>query len=133
MWPSLRSSATSSVCRPTDCSRMIFASVVRRAGALPCSDSDLSIFRLMHKVARILHKNAETVKRGCKIRCKHPSPVDAGSIPIQSVGLITGVPMHTLLRLALLLTAMGVAAPAPADEGMWTFDNFPTAKMQAKY
>jgi V8-like Glu-specific endopeptidase len=41
------------------------------------------------------------------------------------------------MRILCLTTAMfiaaAVAAPALADEGMWTFDNFPTAKMQAKY
>jgi Peptidase S46 len=41
--------------------------------------------------------------------------------------------MHTILRVALLLTCCGIAAHVQADEGMWTFDNFPTAKMQAKY
>jgi hypothetical protein len=70
---------------------MIFASIVRRAGALPCSGSDLSISRLVHKIAQILHKNAETVKSGGKIRDTHTSPVDAGLNPIQSVGLITEV------------------------------------------
>ena len=33
----------------------------------------------------------------------------------------------------MLLMAAGMAAPALADEGMWTYDNFPTAKMQAAY
>jgi len=42
------------------------------------------------------------------------------------------------IRMTVLLTAVaiGVAAiatPAFADEGMWTFDNFPAAKMRAKY
>ena len=41
--------------------------------------------------------------------------------------------MLTILRATLLLAAMSVAVPALADEGMWTYDNFPTAKMQAKY
>jgi hypothetical protein len=40
---------------------MIFASVVRRAGALPLSESDRSISGSMHKLARILHKNAHSV------------------------------------------------------------------------
>jgi hypothetical protein len=40
---------------------MIFASVVRRAGALPLSESDRSISGSMHKLARILHKNAGPV------------------------------------------------------------------------
>jgi hypothetical protein len=41
--------------------------------------------------------------------------------------------MLTILRLTLLITAINIAVPAFADEGMWTYDNFPTAKMQAKY
>jgi len=40
--------------------------------------------------------------------------------------------MNMLFRVSTLLL-IGFAAPALADEGMWTFDNFPTAKMQAKY
>src|SRR4249920_1579302 len=31
------------------------------------------------------------------------------------------------------LLASAVAAPAWADEGMWTFDNFPAAQVKAKY
>jgi len=41
--------------------------------------------------------------------------------------------MRTILRLILLMTAINVAVPALADEGMWTYDNFPAAKMRAKY
>jgi hypothetical protein len=41
--------------------------------------------------------------------------------------------MLNLTRAAWLLIAMAIAAPALADEGMWTYDNFPTAKMKAKY
>jgi hypothetical protein len=37
------------------------------------------------------------------------------------------------LRVALLLTMASMVIPAFADEGMWTFDNFPAAKMRAKY
>jgi hypothetical protein len=44
-----------------------------------------------------------------------------------------GVRMHTLVRVSLLLAAASIAAPALADEGMWTYDNFPAAKMRAKY
>jgi hypothetical protein len=40
--------------------------------------------------------------------------------------------MNTLLRVSTLVMIC-MAVPALADEGMWTFDNFPTAKMQAKY
>jgi hypothetical protein len=36
----------------------------------------------------------------------------------------------TILTLALLLAAAG---PARADEGMWTFDNFPADKVKARY
>ncbi|HEX4582093.1 MAG TPA: S46 family peptidase, partial [Acidobacteriaceae bacterium] len=41
--------------------------------------------------------------------------------------------MPTLIRASLLLAAASIAAPALADEGMWTYDNFPAAKMRAKY
>src|ERR1700737_3431068 len=41
--------------------------------------------------------------------------------------------MFALIRVSLLLAAASIAAPAFADEGMWTFDNFPAAKMRAKY
>jgi V8-like Glu-specific endopeptidase len=41
--------------------------------------------------------------------------------------------MRRVLRSALLLVAVGFAGEGLADEGMWTFDGFPTAKMQAKY
>src|SRR3981081_1399594 len=44
-----------------------------------------------------------------------------------------GVRMPTLIRVSLLLAAASIAAPALADEGMWTYDNFPAAKMRAKY
>lgn len=41
-----------------------------------------------------------------------------------------------MIRSALFLSAAALAvaaAPAAADEGMWTFDNFPAAKMKADY
>ncbi|WP_120716289.1 S46 family peptidase [Tsuneonella amylolytica] len=43
-----------------------------------------------------------------------------------------------MLRIGLLTSAaaiagLGLAAPAAADEGMWTFDGFPAAKMRAEY
>jgi hypothetical protein len=41
--------------------------------------------------------------------------------------------MRSLFRAAWLLAASSLLTPALADEGMWTFDNFPAAKMQAKY
>jgi Peptidase S46 len=41
--------------------------------------------------------------------------------------------MRSILRLTVLLVGMGTCIPALADEGMWTYDNFPIAKMQAKY
>src|SRR5260221_1535733 len=44
-----------------------------------------------------------------------------------------GVRMPALIRVSLLLAAASIAAPALADEGMWTYDNFPAAKMRAKY
>src|ERR1700736_5454200 len=44
-----------------------------------------------------------------------------------------GVRMRTLIRAMALLVAASITAPALADEGMWTFDNFPAAKMRAKY
>jgi V8-like Glu-specific endopeptidase len=44
-----------------------------------------------------------------------------------------GVRMRALFCMTMLLITAGTAAPALADEGMWTYDNFPTAKMQAAY
>ncbi len=41
--------------------------------------------------------------------------------------------MRSLFCTTMLLMAAGMAAPALADEGMWTYDNFPAAKMQAAY
>ncbi|MHB8476469.1 MAG: S46 family peptidase [Steroidobacteraceae bacterium] len=41
--------------------------------------------------------------------------------------------MRSLFCTTMLLMAAGMAAPALADEGMWTYDNFPTAKMRAAY
>src|ERR1700731_3771915 len=41
--------------------------------------------------------------------------------------------MPTLIRVLLLLVAASIVAPAFADEGMWTYDNFPAAKMRAAY
>jgi hypothetical protein len=41
--------------------------------------------------------------------------------------------MHQYWPIALLVTAFGLAWQVRADEGMWTFDNFPSAKMQAAY
>ena len=38
-----------------------------------------------------------------------------------------------LLTRAILLAGVTFSTAALADEGMWTFDNFPTAKMAAKY
>src|ERR1700688_4170730 len=37
------------------------------------------------------------------------------------------------MRILFCTTMLLMAAPALADEGMWTYDNFPTAKMQAAY
>jgi Peptidase S46 len=41
--------------------------------------------------------------------------------------------MRNSYRATALFIAAGLAAPAFADEGMWTFDNFPAAKMQTRY
>jgi Peptidase S46 len=41
--------------------------------------------------------------------------------------------MLTFSRTLTLLVMLGFAVPAVADEGMWTYDNFPAAKMKAKY
>src|SRR5271168_3188819 len=49
--------------------------------------------------------------------------------------------MNKPIRMSILSAAIVIAAvmavaaaiPALADEGMWTFDNFPAAKMRAKY
>jgi hypothetical protein len=40
---------------------------------------------------------------------------------------------HAYLAGAAALALAFVAAPASADEGMWTFDNFPSAAVKAKY
>jgi hypothetical protein len=34
---------------------------------------------------------------------------------------------------AMLATLLALATPAQADEGMWTFDAFPAAKMKQDY
>ena len=39
----------------------------------------------------------------------------------------------TMLLIATTIAVVAIAIPASADEGMWTFDNFPAAKMRAKY
>jgi hypothetical protein len=44
-----------------------------------------------------------------------------------------GNQMPTLVRASILFIAVSFAVPALADEGMWTFDNFPAATMRAKY
>jgi hypothetical protein len=41
--------------------------------------------------------------------------------------------MRMIIRATALLVAASFTVPALADEGMWTYDNFPTAKMHAKY
>jgi hypothetical protein len=41
--------------------------------------------------------------------------------------------MRRLSALTLMLAALCLSAAAVADEGMWTYDNFPVAKMRAKY
>ncbi len=41
--------------------------------------------------------------------------------------------MPIALRAVILSIAASLALPALADEGMWTYDNFPTEKMHAKY
>jgi hypothetical protein len=41
--------------------------------------------------------------------------------------------MSAYLRAALLLVGTGFGVCVLADEGMWTYDNFPAARMQAKY
>jgi hypothetical protein len=41
--------------------------------------------------------------------------------------------MRKMSRVALLLVAVSAAFSLLADEGMWTYDNFPAAKMRAKY
>jgi Peptidase S46 len=40
---------------------------------------------------------------------------------------------HCASRVTLLLVMAGFAAGALADEGMWTYDHFPAAKMRAKF
>jgi hypothetical protein len=41
--------------------------------------------------------------------------------------------MRNTLRATLLLVGLSFGLSAIADEGMWTYDNFPVAKMRAKY
>jgi len=41
--------------------------------------------------------------------------------------------ISTRAAAAMLLVGTCLSAPAVAEEGMWTYDNFPAAKMQAKY
>jgi hypothetical protein len=41
--------------------------------------------------------------------------------------------MKSFARLAASIVALTAATPALADEGMWTFDEFPTARMQAAH
>ncbi|MBV8307543.1 MAG: S46 family peptidase, partial [Gammaproteobacteria bacterium] len=44
--------------------------------------------------------------------------------------------IHVLRRLVLAASLAGpvlTAAPVRADEGMWTFDNFPARAVQARY
>jgi hypothetical protein len=41
--------------------------------------------------------------------------------------------MRNLYRATLLLIGMSFGSMSLADGGMWTYDNFPTAKMQGKY
>ncbi|MEJ0049562.1 MAG: S46 family peptidase [Rhodospirillales bacterium] len=41
--------------------------------------------------------------------------------------------MRGFSRAMALLAGVAFVVPALADEGMWTFDNFPAAKMRAKY
>jgi hypothetical protein len=41
--------------------------------------------------------------------------------------------MRSLTRAALLLAGVAVSMPAFADEGMWTYDNFPADRMRARY
>jgi hypothetical protein len=41
--------------------------------------------------------------------------------------------MSDIIRATLMLALMSFGAQALADEGMWTYDNFPAAKMRAKY
>ena len=55
---------------------------------------------------------------------------------MQSTRLTFRFPRTGVLTLALTLAALGTAifpTAAMADEGMWTFDNFPAAAVKAKY
>lgn len=49
------------------------------------------------------------------------------------INLPKGIRMPILIRVMTLVFSLSLALPVLADEGMWTYDNFPTAKMQAKY
>jgi hypothetical protein len=46
---------------------------------------------------------------------------------------IHGGYMRVFTRAALMLAGICVAGPALADEGMWTYDNFPADRMRARY
>lgn len=41
--------------------------------------------------------------------------------------------MNRMSRMMVLLAGVAMSTPALADEGMWTYDNFPTDKMKAAY
>jgi hypothetical protein len=41
--------------------------------------------------------------------------------------------MRNIHRVLLLITFLGATTAVLADEGMWTYDNFPAAKMKARY
>ena len=45
----------------------------------------------------------------------------------------TGACMRMEAAVILLVIVLGSVGAARADEGMWTYDNFPSAKMQARY
>jgi hypothetical protein len=47
--------------------------------------------------------------------------------------MIDAIRMNATSRLTLLCLLMGSTIPGFADEGMWTYDNFPAAKMRAQY
>src|SRR5215467_12898917 len=47
--------------------------------------------------------------------------------------MLNGMKETSMRKLLIAALLASVAAPALADEGMWTFDNFPSAAVKAKY
>src|SRR5260370_42634206 len=57
----------------------------------------------------------------------------AGQYPLQKDASMTKQSKRATLAAAMLLACLVFAQAARADEGMWTFDNFPSKTVGAKY